>query len=680
MKTAPFLVRTCLLNFMLDSLVHAQNDADLAKTKLAKNAEQILKTNCYRCHGQDGAAEGRFNYLLDVPTLISRGRVLPGDAAKSKLFTVIEKQHMPPEDEEPRPSKDDIATLKAWIDAGAPDFNPVVAKRTFVTTEDMLRDIFLDLHSLEEFDRKFARYFTLTHLYNAGLSDDNLQTYRIGLSRLINSLSWGRRVEIPQAINSRKTIFRIDLRDYRWKSATWEQLVAANPFGILYNSPIASSCYSMTGSTQPFVRGDWFVFAASVPPLYHELLEIPKTDIELEKTLQVNVKENIRERQTARAGFNGSGVSQNNRMIERHELDLTNGAYWKSYDFGSSTGKQNIFNHPLSTEGASSFQQDGGEIIFNLPNGLQAYMLVDAKGTRIDKGPTSIVSDPKRPDRAVVNGLSCMSCHNQGMIEKEDQIRQHVEVNRNSFGTSEADLILGLYPGTQKMNSFYKEDTERFVKAVEKTGQKLDAKGRIVGTDPVVILASLFEQELDLNLASAEASVLPEEFLIMLERDAQLSRTLGAVRNQGGTIKREAFVSVFSNLVRDLKLGQFIAVKTIPSIPVKVVPPSVPAKVVPPPLVRTFPEQNLFIKQRSTTILSGGDGSVKVHVGDIEGGKKADVEITNQFNKSLATKKDALVGDRIAFSHQGKVYEVQVIRYESAFTGGDSAQLKLIPR
>src|SRR5207237_1309513 len=84
--------------------------------------------------------------------------------------------------------------------------------------------------------------------------------------------------------------------------------------------------------------------------------------------------------------------------------------------------------------------------IFSLPNGLQGYMLVDAKGKRIDKGPTSIVSDPKRPDRAVENGLSCMSCHARGIIPKADQVRAHALKNARSFAAAELDAVKDLYP------------------------------------------------------------------------------------------------------------------------------------------------------------------------------------------------------------------------------------------
>ena len=55
----------------------------------AKKAQEILKANCYRCHGRDGANEGGINYILDRQRLIERRKVIAGDSAKSKLFRRI---------------------------------------------------------------------------------------------------------------------------------------------------------------------------------------------------------------------------------------------------------------------------------------------------------------------------------------------------------------------------------------------------------------------------------------------------------------------------------------------------------------------------------------------------------------------------------------------------------------
>ena len=88
--------------------------ADPDPAELAKKAEQVLKTNCHRCHGQDGANEGGFNYVLDRQQLVNRKKVFPGEPAKSRLYLRVSSADdpMPPDAETPRPSKDDIALLK----------------------------------------------------------------------------------------------------------------------------------------------------------------------------------------------------------------------------------------------------------------------------------------------------------------------------------------------------------------------------------------------------------------------------------------------------------------------------------------------------------------------------------------------------------------------------------------
>src|SRR3954454_7184699 len=71
---------------------------------LAARAQAILKANCYRCHGQEGAVEGGMNYVLDRDKLLARRKVVPGHADKSPLYRRIVAGRMPPRGESPRPS------------------------------------------------------------------------------------------------------------------------------------------------------------------------------------------------------------------------------------------------------------------------------------------------------------------------------------------------------------------------------------------------------------------------------------------------------------------------------------------------------------------------------------------------------------------------------------------------
>jgi hypothetical protein len=527
-----------LLLFGCLTLIPAAPDGDPARV------EKILQTHCHRCHGQDGTSEGGFGYALNRERLVATKKIVPGDPGKSAIIARMSNpaDPMPPEGESPRPSAEDIAEVKKWIERGAPAFGKATAARKFISPVSMIEAMARDVEAANPRDRAFRRYFTLTHLYNAGISDDELQSYRVGLSKLVNSLSWGKTIIVPRAVDAEKTIYGIDLRDYQWTSRIWDEVLFENPFGLDYKTDTEKKLRESTQTRLPYVRADWFVHTAARPPLYHEILQLPKTDLALEQQLRVDVAENIRQDRVTRAGFNGSGVSRNNRLIERHESPY--GAYWKSYDFAGNARDKNLFASPLGPgAGPHEFRHDGGEIIFNLPNGLQAYLLVDGEGRRIDKGPVEIVSDPKRPDRQVINGLSCMSCHARGMIEKDDQVRAHLKANSGGFPADVRNKALALYREKGAFTRLIRSDAERFRKAVQATGAPLSA------TEPVAALARRFEDELDLNMIAAEVGVTPDDFIASLAKSAKLTRVLGGVRSAGGTVQRDVVNDdVFQNL------------------------------------------------------------------------------------------------------------------------------------
>jgi len=147
--------------------------------------------------------------------------------------------------------------------------------------------------------------------------------------------------------------------------------------------------------TTSICAADWFVANASRGKLYYDVLELPGTDRALERLLQVDVARDLKEETAVRAGFNGSGVSRNNRVLQRH--DSAFGAFWRSYDFSDNSDRQNIFVHPIGPgRGTHLVPPAGGEIIFSLPNGLHGYLLVDGDGRRVERAPVNIVSDPQR--------------------------------------------------------------------------------------------------------------------------------------------------------------------------------------------------------------------------------------------------------------------------------------------
>ncbi len=553
--------KLCVWAFIAMLVLSANAGRSCAEAKpaeLPQKAEAILKANCHRCHGQEGAVEGGLNYILDRDKLVSRKKVLPGHAEQSPLFKRIAAGKMPPPGEHPRPSAADVLVLKQWIDAGAASTRPA-SKRPLVTEADVQELILADLDRRDRRARRFTRYFSLAPLANAGAGDDELATYRRALGKLLNGLSWHPRITLPTALDASGLLLRIDLRDYQWDANLWNRLLADYPYGVVLDSAAARAVLVSTATRMPCVRADWFVANASRAPLYYDLLQLPTNAAELERQLRVDVAQDVLQERTARAGFNGSGISKNNRILERH--DAQTGVYWRTYDFDAVPqnllerdtllpDRRNIFAYPLGPGfGDAGFQHAAGEIIFSLPNGLHGYMLVNANNVRQEKGPTTIVSDPKRPDRAVEAGISCMACHARGINFKDDQIRAHAAKNRKAFSRKDADAIRALYIPVEKMRSLMEEDAERFRKAVEKTGN------RVEGAEVVMSMTLRYEADVDLPSLAAELGLKPESLAERAAASENLARNLGALKVAGGTVARQVIVQAFADLLRELRLG-----------------------------------------------------------------------------------------------------------------------------
>ena len=532
-----------------------------AQENLAQQVSAIFQQSCLNCHGPSGSFKEAL--LIDRTALIETQVVIIGNPENSEFY----KRLLGPTENGPQMplnlpplSREAVETIARWITAGAPDWN-VQHDINFITTDTILDTIGNHLKSLDPFDRPSARYFTMTHLYNAGETPETLSDYRIALSKLINSLSWKFEITNPTPIDEAQTIFHIDLRRYEWNTTTdvWQQIEQTYPYNIAFDPETQAGLLEKlthlqteTGSTVPFVHVDWFLAHASLPPLYHDILDLPQTAGVLEAQLGVNVASNRRNApgiDVWRAGFNDSGVSRHNRVVERHTSRY--GAYWKSYDFAGSAESQNIFTHPLD------FTHDGGEIIFNLPNGLQAYLLVDANGNRLNAAPIDIVSNPAASDPTVRNGLSCIGCHTQGMKTFTDSVRAVIEQDDNPPYNKEH--ALRLYPEQSVLDALVAKDTERFQQALEKIGGPFsdDASKqqffKRCENEPIQRFHELFQAPLNAAHAAASVGLERDAFLTQI-REKQSLKNLGlqTLIDTNGTVKRDAWTSNFADVISAL--------------------------------------------------------------------------------------------------------------------------------
>lgn len=529
-----------------------------AEPPLAEQVFELLGRRCGTCHGKVNP-QSDLN-LLDYQQLLDKKVVSPKQPEQSKIW---ERVHSPDADtvmppKQPLPEAEQTL-IRRWIEEGAAEFQIATVRRPFVSLSDVYGAVEADLKQQPQQKRSRFRYFTIYHLHNnPTVSDADLRMFRAALSKLANSLSWESAIIVPEAVaDTHQTVLRIDLTQIGWQEGRlWNKLLTYYPYGLTHDSSgdrklaaAASFVYEETGSRIPVIRADWFVATAAVPPLYHEMLRLPDgpgADKTLERMLRVDVESDFVNDRLQRAGFNKSNVSQHNRLVDRHPSAY--GAYWKSYDFASSNGKQELVRFPLGPDfldnrfSRVAFQQDGGEIIFNLPNGLQAYLLIDANGKRIDRGPINVVFDSKQPlgNKEVINGISCMVCHAGGMQPFQDDIRLG-----HALAGGDAQKLARLFPTDKEFAKVVEQDSQRFLAALTKATLPFLSEGEDASKrEPVGAIARQFSDDVFLEDITAELGHPNSEELKTLFQSPAMRQFGLAVVAQGKVLKRATWESL----------------------------------------------------------------------------------------------------------------------------------------
>jgi hypothetical protein len=433
----------------------------------------------------------------------------------------------------------------------APPPGPPEPACKFVNHKDMIGMIAADLDAMPKSRAKGTRYLTLTHLASICAKEKFMEVYRQAAIKLVNSLGRTSDVVVLEAIDPAKSILRINIDDLGWDAADWEALVTEYPYGTRPDTQLNNVLASATGTRTAYVRADWFAFKASRPVgiggMYERLLKLPKTFQALAKEQGVDLAANIKRLTAQRAGFQKSGVSAHNRLIERHPSK--NGYFWTSYDFAGSRRKQSLFEFPLGPGGATGFDHDGGETIFSLPNGFQAYYLNTADGKQLDKGPVDIVRDLDNPrDPSVINGISCMRCHDQGMRKAKDDIRDAV-VKGRAYSKEVREQVEALYPPAEKMDKIIDDDGRRFSDAMRRAG--LNPTLKLNGVEMTFALSRAYEEDINLDQAASELGLQKDEFT-QASQDADKQFKSLVRRLQQGTIPRDDFEAKFIELAKEI--------------------------------------------------------------------------------------------------------------------------------
>ena len=381
--------------------------------------EEIIENNCVPCHTVEQLTTN-YPFKVNLKDRITRSE---GDPK------LMPRGGTPLDDQS-------IRTLETWIDN---EFNkPLESLSQTHLSLDQLELIEDHWLSLSRTDQQFAIYFTMDQ-YDEGYED--------ALRKLINSLSWNDDLIFPQPLDHNRTILYVHSKSLFWNWKVLNDIREAYPPSRNY--------------PQLIIPIDWFVVNASdARSLYHSIL-YDSRDIFHETNLIRNKLSPPEYTARGEAASNAiqkssdptwtrhgpeffntggvygkdssrtdkwtSGVSKFNRVLDR--LESIYGVYWKSYDFDDNTGDSNIFID------GNDLRHFGNEMIFSLPNGLHAYFVTNRRGARIDVAPYTIVSHPYDPDIIIdssditdpdnvgniINGISCMKCHSNGIIKFTDE-------------------------------------------------------------------------------------------------------------------------------------------------------------------------------------------------------------------------------------------------------------------
>lgn len=564
------LIAVCLLT--THSTVWAADDADATFA----DVKEILRSRCAECHG--AAASSTDFDILNVESLVKSNVVKPGEPDQSKMIelivTPVEEIRMPKE--QPPLSAPEIEKIRQWILAGAKAFPADVVKPDEKSREEafsnvtgveyVLKQILAHQRSLPNSTKRFVRYFSSNHLLTRGATREELDIQRDALAKAMNHLTYERELVKADAIDGETaSVFAVDIRKLGWhrdmlpakdsssklKSAlnVYDLMLLEYPYSIAYED---SETYEQLGvefmrpagmiREIPYLRIDWFCSVALQPVLYHDMMHMPLQVADLEReVIGVDVTSELEHKKVKRGAVILSGVSRNNRAAERYVAP--HGAYWKSIDYASNKGDENIFRDPVHLHGV------GGEMIFNLPNGLQGYYLSTAAGDRLDAGPTEIVTDKFAEDKVVRNALSCLRCHDQGMKSFKDVVRPSVEALPGNLGFSRRE-VLELYPQQDELSELLKSDGARFLTAMEKL------LGHPQKVEPLIPVTRRFlEDPLTLTTVSGELGLNTPGDLAAVFRSRQFA-ALGLVPlATHGAVRRDTWEDYFDQIIRELGLG-----------------------------------------------------------------------------------------------------------------------------
>ncbi|MFZ9519803.1 MAG: c-type cytochrome domain-containing protein [Silvanigrellaceae bacterium] len=529
-----------------------QNSATGSFDALEKKATDILNKSCGGCHNEKQKS-GNFGLITDIQAMVSGGfYIVPGKPDSSEIVRRMLNGTMPPGGKLP---STDLSLIVEWIE------KMPAKKLQALPVEKLIEIVSKDIDGIKFPQRaRDTRYFSL-HAQSSA-DDKTLQTFRKGFFKVLNSISKSSKIVVPRAVDKAQLVFAVSIPDIGMSVEQFDSVVQRyNPFCKTLSQSQSGNASLQSAirlnelrleSNCHVIRMDWFAATAPLPRPYSEFMQHPDNRADLDSTLGLNIADDLSANRVQRAGVQNSGVSSQNRVVERH-VQANGLPYWISYDFVSNSGSGNIFENPLGPVGVvglgREFVHDGGEVIYQLPNGLFGYYLANANGASIDKGPRNIVKQEGAPSQfvtSIVNGVSCMSCHGAGLIHKKDEVLDFALQNQNLFSSEQLERIRSIYRPEAEFLNLIDSDNKKYFSALGLLGIEPGKE------DPVNDAFRLYNGRLTSSNLLEELQIEPGVLSVLLAT-TPFSSDWFSLQKKGGFITRDAF----QRGIKEIEILQF---------------------------------------------------------------------------------------------------------------------------
>jgi Domain of unknown function (DUF4384) len=472
----------------------------------AAKAYAVFDQHCARCH-QNGkfkgprAARGIAN-ILDLKALASNpALVVPGNPDGSKLYTMMLSRAMPydvaHDQKGVEPTASDLTAVRDWVQ-GLPA-RPTCSDRKSVQSLDVQGAMLQALSAAGDRARQL-RFIAFDHLHNACAPAADIKGYAEAASRLINSLSSALEPVTLEAIDGEKTVFPVYLDRIGWDAPRWERLAAIYPYSAA--PAAASGVQEATGSKAAVLRGDWLAFAATRAPLYYELLGLPDRLPALQSGLQVDVIGDLAAARARRIGIKTSGIARGSRLTQRHLI--ANGSYWITSEYAPTPGRADVFDAPLGPAARGTQKPDANLVMFNLPNGFNAFFIANTDGVRVNDLPQSVLRNDASPNHRIGAGLACLTCHENGPKGGTDELRPRLQQD-TALARDVRERLLTMHGTADEHQRMIAEDAERLNRAAVAAGLRPGLQ--IHGLSPIEALATRYKRAVDAASAAAELGI-----------------------------------------------------------------------------------------------------------------------------------------------------------------------------